>query len=325
MITTENKSQSFMRIAVKLFVVLFLVFVLLSWIGAPVMAQTTTLTTTNKDLFNGEYELYKVPKGQTLSGVAVKFNTSMDVIKLLNPGLETKGLQADAFIKVPKAGSTVKTTSTTNTNTSSTTSSPIYHTVTSGETLYALSKQFNVTVTQIKSWNNMSSDNLQSGAKVIVGYNGKAPDVKPSTTTSTTTVPTTTTVVNSTTNNSTSSNSSTVVTNTTSSPTTTTPTVTPKPTSNSKKLSVNETGMASFTSSSEKLLLALHPTAPVGTYITVKNPANDKSIQVKVIGRLPENEANENVSIQLSTFAASQLGITDQLSTVQLSYLTAMQ
>ena len=318
-----------MRIGIRVFVFLFILFVLISWIGTPVFAQTPTLTTTSKDLFNGEYELYKVPKGQTLSGVALKYNTTIDVLKLLNPSLETKGLQADAYIKVPKAGSTIKTTTyTSTTNTSKTTTAagvtsiPIYHIVASGETLYALSKQFSVSVQQIKDWNSMTSDNLQAGAKVIIGYNGTAPAPKP--VTQSTVTPTdnstkpTTTIVN--TNVQTTSTS-----NTTNTTTSTTPSVNTKPTTSSKKLSVTETGMASFSSTSEKLLLALHPTAPVGTYITVKNPANDKSIQVKVIGRLPETEMNENVSIQLSTFAAAQLGISDQMSTVQLSYLTAMQ
>ena len=326
MITTDNKSQSFLRITVKLFVFLFLVFLLISWIGAPVFAQTgTQLNLTSKDLFNGDYELHKVLKGETLYGISKKYNASIDVLKLLNPTLETKGLQEGIYLKVPKQ-SMVVVAPTSNTNLqvtpkpvrnetapviNNTTNGTVaqYHTVVSGETLYGLSKKFNCTTTQLKDWNKMTSDNVQLGSKIIVGFNTGSAETKSQ---STNTVVETNTTVNS------GSPKTEDVKSTDQKPMT-------GNTSSSKKMSVSETGVASFTTSSEKLLLALHPSAPVGTFITVKNPDNGKTIQVKVIGRLPETESNQNVSILLSSYAAAQLGITSNLSDVVLTYLAANQ
>lgn len=52
--------------------------------------------------------------------------------------------------------------------------SPVYHTVGKKQTLYAISKLYNVTVAEIKQWNNLTADGLSEGAKIIVGYNGTA-------------------------------------------------------------------------------------------------------------------------------------------------------
>lgn len=47
---------------------------------------------------------------------------------------------------------------------------PIYHTVTAKETLYAISKQYGVTVAQVQEWNNISDTNIKIGQELIVGY-----------------------------------------------------------------------------------------------------------------------------------------------------------
>lgn len=48
---------------------------------------------------------------------------------------------------------------------------PIYHTVAAGETLYRLSQQYNkVPIDQIKKWNNLTTNNVSIGSRLIVGY-----------------------------------------------------------------------------------------------------------------------------------------------------------
>ena len=50
---------------------------------------------------------------------------------------------------------------------------PIYHTVGKKETLYHISTLYNkVPIDDIKKWNNLTSDALSEGAKIIVGYTG---------------------------------------------------------------------------------------------------------------------------------------------------------
>ncbi len=46
----------------------------------------------------------------------------------------------------------------------------IYHTVAAKETLYGVSKKYNVTIADIKKWNNLTVDALNVGANIIVGY-----------------------------------------------------------------------------------------------------------------------------------------------------------
>ncbi len=54
--------------------------------------------------------------------------------------------------------------------------SPVYHKVTQGEGLYGISRNYNVTIDQVKKWNNLSTDVLELDQNLIVGYSsGKAP------------------------------------------------------------------------------------------------------------------------------------------------------
>lgn len=50
---------------------------------------------------------------------------------------------------------------------------PLYHTVEKKQTLYAISKLYNVAIPDIKKWNNLTEDALSEGAKIIVGYGTK--------------------------------------------------------------------------------------------------------------------------------------------------------
>lgn len=47
----------------------------------------------------------------------------------------------------------------------------VTHTVVPGNTLFSISKQYGVSVDDIKQWNNMSSFSLKAGQQLIVGYN----------------------------------------------------------------------------------------------------------------------------------------------------------
>ena len=51
---------------------------------------------------------------------------------------------------------------------------PTMHTVAAKETLYGLSKMYGVSVVDIKKWNKLTSDNLENGTEIIVGYGNKA-------------------------------------------------------------------------------------------------------------------------------------------------------
>jgi LysM repeat protein len=65
--------------------------------------------------------------------------------------------------------------------------------------------------------------------------------------------------------------------------------------------------------------LALHRTAPIGTLVLVKNLTNNQSIWVKVIGRLPNGDSK--VIIKLSPKAFEKLNAVDKRVRAEISYL----
>ena len=65
--------------------------------------------------------------------------------------------------------------------------------------------------------------------------------------------------------------------------------------------------------------LALHKSAPIGTLVLVKNLANNQSIWVKVIGRLPNSDAK--LIIKLSPKAFERLNAVHKRIRAEISYL----
>ena len=88
---------------------------------------------------------YIVQKGDTLYGIASKFNTTVDTLKSIN-NLTTDSLSIGQVLKLPST--------TTSTNT---------YTVKSGDTLYAIANKYNTTVDTLKSLNNLTSNTLSIG------------------------------------------------------------------------------------------------------------------------------------------------------------------
>lgn len=67
-------------------------------------------------------------------------------------------------------------------------------------------------------------------------------------------------------------------------------------------------------------MLALHPTAPVGTIIKITNPMSQKSTFAKVVGKFTENESNRGVIIIITKTAADLIGALDKRFQVNLVY-----
>ncbi len=89
---------------------------------------------------------YTVVAGDTLYGIAKRYNTTVDAIKKLN-NLTSDILQIGQVLKIPDTeGETY-----------------IKYTVVSGDTLYGIARKYNTTVSEIKSLNNLTSDILRIG------------------------------------------------------------------------------------------------------------------------------------------------------------------
>ena len=105
-----------------------------------------------------ETEVYTVKKGDTLYGIAQKFNLSVDELKKLN-GLTNNTLSIGQKLKI---SSSEKDTDTT-------------YTVLKGDTLYGIANKFGVSVNNLKDINNLVSNTLSIGQvlKIPSGGNNK--------------------------------------------------------------------------------------------------------------------------------------------------------
>lgn len=99
-----------------------------------------------------ENNIYTVVKGDTLSKIASKFNTTVAELKSLN-NLTSDLLQIGQILFIPIA-----------------TNTPTYetYTVQKGDTLYGIARKYNITVDELKRLNNIVTNNLYIGQQLKV-------------------------------------------------------------------------------------------------------------------------------------------------------------
>lgn len=97
-------------------------------------------------------DTYIVEKGDTLSSIAKKFNTTVSKFKQLND-LTTDFIQVGQMLYIP-----------------SPTSSTTYktYTVVKGDTLYGIANKYNISVDELKAINNLTSNTLYIGQQLKV-------------------------------------------------------------------------------------------------------------------------------------------------------------
>lgn len=99
-------------------------------------------------------ETYTVKSGDTLYSIAKKFDTTVDKIKSQN-SLSADVLTVGQVLKIPSVISVTKPSKTN------------VYTVEPGDTLYSLAREFNTTVNNLKSLNNLITNNLVIGQTII--------------------------------------------------------------------------------------------------------------------------------------------------------------
>ncbi|KYC64858.1 C40 family peptidase [Heyndrickxia coagulans] len=113
---------------------------------------------------------YTVKSGDTLSGISKQFGTSVSKLKSLN-NLSSDLIFAGQKLKVTGSSASGSSKSGTagaaNSGSSGSTATATY-TVKSGDTLSGISKQYGISVTKLKSLNNLSSDLIFAGQKLKV-------------------------------------------------------------------------------------------------------------------------------------------------------------
>ncbi|WP_185113966.1 LysM peptidoglycan-binding domain-containing protein [Fulvivirga imtechensis] len=202
------------------------------------------------------------------------------------------------------------------------------HIVASGETLYAISRKYNITIDELRSWNELIGNEIGIGQELIVGRE-ESPTIFESASlkepVDTTSDPKLTEPV-----------SKNDVIKTSEEPVTrplaeqgnnTRPVVGEKAITIERGSTtfeeVEESGLAELIDGSEntRKYLALHRTAKIGTIMRVRNEMNDQEVFVRVLGRLPDTGVNKNVLIKVSKSAYDRLGAIDPRFRVSVSYI----
>jgi LysM repeat protein len=241
--------------------------------------------------------IHKVQPKETLFSISRMYGASIDDIKTWNNLKDnTLSVGQDILIRkdAPKTQEEKKMT----------------HTVAAGETLYSIARTYNVSVDQIKQWNNLSSNDVKISQTLYVAQ----PMFQQQTTTqvtqpvTTSTQPVTDPVVN-------------------------TPPVTPVQTASAGspvKISesvlgtdeIHELGLAELIEGTEgnRKYLAFHRTAKPGSILKVRNELNNREVFVRVAGQLPNTAVNDKLVIKISKSAFDRLGGVDQKFRVEVTY-----
>ena len=132
---------------------LYILGLLLIFCGATINAQN--------------YTTHKVQAGETLEKIAKQYNVSKSAIMSLNPDARQE-LQVSSVLIIPKPGVIVKQPETTTTQTKTLLGFKT-HKVKRKETLYSLSKEYDVTQEDIKKHNpELYANNLRKGDKIKI-------------------------------------------------------------------------------------------------------------------------------------------------------------
>ena len=269
------------------------------------------------------FVLFKVEPKQTLFSIVKRYGSSVAEFKVANPGL-SESVNVGQTIKIPYKGIVVASAPKyvppvpTPTTVPTETVKMVSHVVESGQGLYAVATKYKTTMSDLRKWNNLTTDVLASGQVLIVDAReyerakkagelpAKGEVVKVEDTT----------MGNNTTN------------------TTQKPVSEPVDASESKTSSETsktssgyrktiETGLAELIDVEDKSgkYLGLHRSAPAGTLVNVKNSSNGQSIWVKIVGKLLD-VGSDKVIIKLSPRAFEKLNPSDKRIRAEISYMT---
>ncbi len=273
---------------------------------------------------------HKVEPKETLYALSRKYGVPVPQIVEANPGVQT-AIKIGEIVLIPRgfvsvAATAPKSTAPAASNRTYTVNSigNKLHIVEPKQTLYSVSRMYNISVENLRFWNKLPGNTIEIGQELIVGVGEPTPTQKPL-------------YVPEPDDEMTKSADSNAVASAgpaNPAPVNATPVVVttkervieeePEEEAAAGMNKMIESGMAEMidpkTNDTNKYL-ALHKTAPVGTIMQVKNAMNGQVVYVRVIGKLPETGENERVVVRLSKKAYQKLGAVDPRFRVELSYM----
>jgi LysM repeat protein len=288
-------------------------------IKVPYVPRTRTQT--------AEGTKHKVQPKETLFSISRMYTVSVDDIKLWN-NLKDNSISVGQELLVSKAAGAstasgdVRPPVSTTAVTTSPSSLKATHTVAAGETMYGISRAYNVSIDQLKAWNGLTANELKVGQLLLITQPANQPGGM-ITNAGMTTVAIATPAANN------------VPAKT--EPVTTVqvvkkdeqPTIQPvagSPVKISENVlgtdEVRENGLAELIEGAEggRKYLALHRTAKAGSIIKVRNELNNREVFVRVAGTLPNTGVNDNLVVKISKSAYDRLGAMDPRFRVEVTY-----
>jgi hypothetical protein len=272
-------------------------------LGLNLAAKATTLDSLGlKKENNKTFMLFKVGPKQSLFSILKRYNLSLTEFKSANADIEIPVKTGEIlYIPLHYLEESNPAPKVVEEKVAEAPKEAEIHIVAPKQGLLSVANMHKVTMAELRKWNNLTSDRLQEGQRLIVS--------DPSGTKSTIAVdkasllPAKTTAA---------------ATPPAAAPVAEAPAKEKGPEDIKKKI---ETGIAELIDVPDNSgkFLALHRTAPIGTLVLVKNLTNNQSIWVKVIGRLPGGDSK--VIIKLSPKAFEKLNAVDKRVRAEISYL----
>ncbi len=252
---------------------------------------------------------HTVAEKETLYSIARMYNVSVDELKQWN-ALTANDLSLGQELIVKKSNGRSSTVSTpANNNVSPPSTQKGVHKVETGETMFSISRQYNITLHELRTWNNLESNDVNLGQLLFV----TPPTNGASTPTVVGSAPVKAPVENTT-------------------PPVTTPVKVVTPSTPTTKITINEgprdsdeisqSGLAELIEGTEgnRKYLALHRTAPTGTILKVRNEMNNREVFVRVMGKLQDTAMTDKLIIKISKSAYDRLGAIDPKFRVEVTY-----
>ncbi len=238
--------------------------------------------------------VHRVAEKETLYSISRMYNVTLEELKSWN-NLSDNALALGQELQI-KATNTSKPSSSQPVVTEMQSRRTV-HTVAVKETLFSISRQYGITVQQLKEWNNLISEELKIGQVLLVAQPLHAPITQQPMETS--------------------SNQTEAIVK----PRDPEPVITISESVKDKD-EIKEAGLAELIEGTDgnRKYLALHRSAPVGTILKVRNEMNNREVFVRVAGKLPDTAFTDKLIIKISKSAYDRLGAIDPRFRVEVTY-----
>lgn len=147
----------------------------LIFVGQTLQIPTNTVTASNSASSSNKTAVHTVKRGDTLWGIGRKYGISVSSLKSINQ-LTTNTIYVGQKISLKNSSSS--TSPKTQTTKEKATSSYI---VKRGDSLWKISKQYGVSVSQLKSWNDLKSNTIYVNQKLSISKASPVPNEQKST------------------------------------------------------------------------------------------------------------------------------------------------